>query len=315
MMRALVVPLDGSELAERAIPYAVGMIEADGGRLVLIRVALASAPMNIDGAGWEQAQLVAVQEAEQYLASVAPLWNARVPTTTDVPYGRAALEILSAVQRRAADGVVMATHGRTGLAHLIYGSVAEAVIAESHVPVFLVQARPGEGSPEPFDARSARVVVPLDGSSLSESALHTARDLVVGPGELVLVTVVTPPDHVERDEFGRVVAYLDQQEEARTRIAREYLEVQAVQLRQESPGMTITVDVRIGRPDQGIVMAAVAHQADLVVMASHGLTGMRRAIVGSVTGAVLRAGRIPVLVVHPEEQTVTPQTRRVEARS
>ena len=85
MFRALVVPLDGSELAERALPYAVRLVSAADGRLALVRVALAPPPARIDGADWEQEQVAAVQEAEAYLAGVADKLATRVPVKTSAP--------------------------------------------------------------------------------------------------------------------------------------------------------------------------------------------------------------------------------------
>ena len=300
MFRTFVVPLDGSDLAERAIPFAVKLVEAGRGRLILARVALAPAPMTLDGGNWEQDQLAVVNEAEQYLAGVAEKLGPEVPTSTEVAYGHAASEIVSLVTRAAADGVVMATHGRTGVAHLVYGSVAESILASSHVPVFLVNARPGQVSEPPVDPSTARVMVPLDGSAFAEAAVQTAVDFLGETGNLVLMTAVAEPDHVERDEHGRVLAYLDQQEEARTREAREYLQTVAHQLRDAHPKLDVGVDVRISDPEHGIAVAANARQADLIVMATHGRAGVRRAVVGSVAGAVLRAGHTPVLLVHPE---------------
>jgi len=306
MFRTLVVPLDGSDLAERAIPYAVKLVEAGRGRLILARVALAPAPMTLDGGNWEQDQLAVVNEAEQYVASIAEKLGPGVPISTEVAYGHAASEIVSLVTRAAADGVVMATHGRTGLAHLVYGSVAESILASSHVPVFLVNARPGQVSEPPVDPSTAGVIVPLDGSVFAEAALQTAVDFLGETGNLVLMTAVAEPDHVERDENGRVLAYLDQQEEARTREAREYLQTVARQLRDATPKINAAVEVRIGDAPQAIAVAANAVHADLIVMATHGRTGLRRAVLGSVAGAVLRAGHTPVLLVHPEVQPSVP---------
>jgi nucleotide-binding universal stress UspA family protein len=99
--------------------------------------------------------------------------------------------------------------------------------------------------------------------------------------------VVAPPDHVERDEVGRVVAYLDQQEEALTGEARDYLHTIARQLVEKHSGLHVSVEVRVGAPADGVIAAAADRVADLVVMASHGRTGIRRAVFGSVTGAVL----------------------------
>lgn len=128
---------------------------------------------------------------------------AGVEVATEVSYGVAAKQILAALRRLHADGVVMATHGRTGLAHLLHGSVAEAILAGSHVPVFLVHAKPAQTQAFPFDASALRVLVPLDGSDLSEAALPLALAYLTGQdgGSLGLVTAVAEPDHVQYDEM------------------------------------------------------------------------------------------------------------------
>src|SRR5690242_5448575 len=131
MFRKLLVPLDGSELAERALPYAVSIARANGATLTLARVALAPAPAHPDGAGWEADQAEAIATAEQYLTTIADRLRTRVPVETMVPYGRAVSGIREAIAESAPDAVVMATHGRTGLSHLLLGSVAEATIAVS----------------------------------------------------------------------------------------------------------------------------------------------------------------------------------------
>jgi nucleotide-binding universal stress UspA family protein len=301
MVRRLVVPLDGSELAERALPYAARLAASTNGEVVLVRVALAPPPARLDGADWDRQQQDAISEAEAYLSGVAEKLATRVPARTNVAYGRAPQQLLEAVRACGADGVAMATHGRTGLAHLVYGSVAETVLAESPVPVLLVRARPGEAPAAPFDPGHVRVLVPLDGSSFAESAIEAAADLSGPSGELVLVSVIEPPDHVERDENGRVLAYLDQQEEARTRDAREYLSHVAGRISKQHQAVRATLDVRIGEPAEGIVMSAADRGVDLVVMATHGRTGFRRAVLGSVAGRVLLTGSTPVMLVGPHE--------------
>ena len=105
-----------------------------------------------------------------------------MPVATAAPYGHAADRILESVQHFDADAIVMTTHGRTGLAHLLRGSVAEAVLAQSHVPVLLLHTRPGEAAAAPFDVSSARVLVPLDSSPFSETAVPVATSLLGGAG-------------------------------------------------------------------------------------------------------------------------------------
>jgi nucleotide-binding universal stress UspA family protein len=302
MFRSIVVPLDGSELAESALPYAVQLARAADGALTLVRVAIAPPPARLDGADWEFEQAQAVQEAEAYLSATADKLAARVPVTTSVTYGRAPQHILESVEQIGADAIVMATHGRTGLPHLVHGSVAEALLATSPVPVLLVHARPGEAPAAPFDPASARIAVPLDGSEFAESALHTAAGLVGPRGELVLVCIVEPPEHVEYDETGRVVvAYLDQQEEVRTRAGRDYLFKIAIEIGRQYPGVQISQDVRCGDASSGIIAAAIDKSIDLIVMSTHGRTGVSRAVLGSVAGEVVVNGTMPVLLVGPHQ--------------
>jgi len=303
MFRTLVVPLDGSELAERALPYATALADASDGRLVLVRVAIAAPPASLDGATWVQEQTDAVAEAETYLAEIAGKLRPRVAVDTHVPYGKAALRIVEAIAAVDADAVVMATRGRTGVKHLLLGSVTEGVIADGDVPVFVTYARSGEMPQTTFDATRARIIVPLDGSGLAEAAIAPAVSMLGSAGELTLVTVVTPPDHVQRDDYGRAVAYLDQQEESLKREARDYLHTVVQRLQQEHPALQVSTDVRFGESAASIVMASADHVADLVVMASHGRTRVSRAVHGSVTGEVLREGITPVMVVHPHAPT------------
>ncbi|HEX8968850.1 MAG TPA: universal stress protein, partial [Chloroflexota bacterium] len=264
-----------------------------------LRAALAAPPRTLDGSDWERDQLGAVSEATQYLTGLAATISSQVPVEVDVPYGRAAAQILEAATRLGADGLVMATHGRTGLPHLLYGSVTEAVLGSSSVPVFVVYARPGQAPASPFSVSAARLLVPQDGSANDAPALSAALDILGVRGEIILVSVVQPAQTIERDETGHVLAYLDQQEEARRFEARDYLNGIAEELRGRDLPVRVKVDVRVGDPASGIAMAALEASADLIVMATHGRTGIRRAVLGSVAGTVLRTGTTPVLLVHP----------------
>jgi nucleotide-binding universal stress UspA family protein len=302
MFRTFVVPLDGSALAERAVPYAVRLAQARQGRLILMRAALAAPPRTLDGSDWEREQAESITEAERYLSEMAESISSQVAVETVTPYGRAAAQILETASRHAADGIVMATHGRTGLPHLLYGSVTEAVLADSTAPVFVVYARPGEQSAPPLAPYNARLLVPQDGSAYDAPALQAALEILGLRGEIVLVTVIPPAEHVVRDEFGRVLAYLDQQEEADRTRARDYLSTIASGLRDRPLPIPVKVDVRVGDPASCIAMAAIDESADLIVMATHGRTGIRRAVLGSVAGTVLRAGPTPVLLVHPHTE-------------
>jgi nucleotide-binding universal stress UspA family protein len=294
MLQTLVVPLDGSQLAERAVPYAIRLAQAAHGRLVLMQ-----AVQDPDAVHTEHAQLDATIYARDYLDYMAESMAGQLAAVeVATPYGRPAETILETVDAYQADGVVMATHGRTGFAHLLYGSVTEATLARSSVPVFVVYARPGEAPAPAFSPATARLLVPQDGSESDALALRTAVDMLGPRGEIVLVTVVAPPDRVVVDTSGRrVLAYLDQQEEDRTREVRDFLEGVAEPLRHGSTPLSVRIDVRLGDPASGIAMAALDAQSDVIVMATHGRTGISRAVLGSVAGTVLRAATTPVMLV------------------
>jgi nucleotide-binding universal stress UspA family protein len=137
-VRTILVPLDGSPLAERALPEAVELARQRGARLLLLRAAEAHVPL---GADPTQAQVRVVQEAEAYLASVkAQLAATGIPDVeTSVWYGPPASAIVEAARLRGADLIVMTTHGRSGLGRLILGSVAESVLRGTTTPILLLR--------------------------------------------------------------------------------------------------------------------------------------------------------------------------------
>lgn len=280
MFHTLVVPLDGSSLAERALPYAIRLAQSSRGRLILMRAALAPAPGTIDGSSWEREQVRAMAEAEDYLRDMATSVAGQVSVETVAAYGRAATQILETARSFLADAVVIATHGRTGLPHLLYGSVTEAVLANCIVPVFVVHSRPGEPTAPSFAPYSARVLVPQDASALDAAAVHAALELVGVRGEIVLTTVVKHNVRLQ---------------------ALDYLNGIARGLRERPRpfNVNVTTDVRIGEPASEIMEAAADQRADVIVMATHGRTGIRRALIGSIAGTVMRCAPTPVLLVHP----------------
>ncbi len=152
----ILVPLDGSELAETALAAAVGMARPGSCTLVLVRAAQARVRPGVDPVN---AQIEVVQESELYLAGVKDkLENQGArDILTGVWYGPAASAIIDAAKLFRADLIVMSTHGRSGVGRLIFGSVAESVLRGTTVPIFLL--RPA-GAPieRPAESAEARPV-------------------------------------------------------------------------------------------------------------------------------------------------------------
>lgn len=156
----ILVPLDGSALAESAITTAVEMAYPGVASLVLVRAAEAH---TFPGADPTDAQVAVVREAETYLAGVAERLKQQglSKVETSVWYGPAAAAIVDAARARKADLIVMTTHGRGGLGRLILGSVAESVLRGTTTPILLlrapeapVEAPEGTGQARPAKERS-----------------------------------------------------------------------------------------------------------------------------------------------------------------
>ncbi len=134
---SILVPLDGSALAEGALPTAIELL-ADLPTATLLLVSAAEAPILGDP---NETQVRVVCEAEDYLASVAARLNrfGIKGVKTSVCYGPAAPSIVETARVNKADLIVMTTHGRSGLGRLILGSVAEAVLRGTHTPILVVR--------------------------------------------------------------------------------------------------------------------------------------------------------------------------------
>jgi nucleotide-binding universal stress UspA family protein len=294
----VLVPLDGSELSAQALPVAEQLCTQLAAELELVRV-LPNAALPIEASGAYvpadvYQQLAADQEHEtaQYLARVAV--DARVRglrAHTHMEWGNAADTIVAAAAELDANLIVMTTHGRTGLARLALGSVADRVVRGGEAPVLLIRATPsGTQPPMPCEAELRRALVPLDGSPLAASVLYTVALVLAGPvlHEITLLQVVEPHDGL-----------------AGKRAAEEYLDAERVRLLERLAGRHCSVDRQVcisKDPAQSIVERS-EEMCDLVLMATHGETGIGRLAFGGVTDRVLRDGKTPLLVVHPPRAT------------
>jgi nucleotide-binding universal stress UspA family protein len=295
MVRTVLVPLDGSELAGRALPFAVRLARAGEGRLVLLRAAHARTLPGTDAA---PGQVAAVEHAEDELGAVAEQIRAYgITTEPHVYYDDPAVAIVDGARRQRADLIVMSTHGRGGLGRWLYGSVADRVIRQSEVPVLLVPAVATR--PWPRDSL-LRILLPLDGSELAEAAIGPAETLagVIGARLTVLRVVVPPPPSL----YGEGYAFIPFDQEAELTEARKYLDEVADRLRTSGrlrdDGRMFEVRTAVGEPVAEIAEAA-RQGADVIAMATHGEGGLARLLMGSVATGVLQRAGVPLLLVRP----------------
>jgi nucleotide-binding universal stress UspA family protein len=303
MYRTILVPLDGSSFGERALPMATALARTTGARLVLVRAAWATVTPGMDPT---EPQVRAVEECRTYLAGVAQ-WLADAGFDADiaVPYGQPADGILLEIELRHADLVVMGTHGRSGLGRWIYGSVAEAVLAHSPIPIVFVRPT-GRLDALPPVLDHPHLLVPLDGSPFAEAALPHATALArVFDGSLHLMRVITPPPSVptllvvsapQPLAAQPVMQEAVQDEQAQ---AENYLAAISSRLAQE--GLRVQTVARFGLPAEAILEEARALGAGLIIMATHGRTGLGRLLLGSVALEVLQRDVVPLLLVRPKD--------------
>jgi nucleotide-binding universal stress UspA family protein len=269
MMKKIVVPLDGSSLAERALSPACALAHRLDASLVLLTTHWA------DGIG----------SAEEYLeGQSAELGYAR--TGTIVVHDRFAAEAILLSVREADTVVCMSTHGRSGLGHAVLGSVAEEVLRNSDRPLLLVGPELERGAWESAQwFRGGRLIVALDGSARSERIVPVAAKWarLLGLGIELTQVLITPLGFGLRDEDSGDAAQVALEEiaasiDAATKPACEVL---------HGPDVAASLLDHASRAP-----------ATLIALTTHGRTGLARVTLGSVAMQVVRRSPCPVLTLH-----------------
>jgi nucleotide-binding universal stress UspA family protein len=284
----ILCPIDFSPGSERAMRVAIRLANEIDAELVLTH-AWYVPPMAY---GSEYAAAVDLMQEVQEGAQAALSAATREATAlgarrlaSRLLTGSPRHEIVKVLEREPAfDLVVMGTHGRTGLARVLLGSIAEGVVR--HAPCSVLAVRP-DGEAMPF----ARVLCPVDFSDSSQHAADLAAELVApGSAGITLLHVIDPPAvHARGQRMIELVRDLD-------RHAAKHLDRWAAQLAAKAPA-PVTKLCRVGHPGGEILKVLDEGPAfDLVVMGSHGRTGIERALLGSVAEKIVRHARCPVLV-------------------
>jgi nucleotide-binding universal stress UspA family protein len=299
MSDRILVPLDGSTLAEQALGCAIALARALPAELVILRAV--SIPPDtreiLNNAGLEAATLreQIETEASTYLREVASeLQDAGLSMRQVVRHGPPSEAIVDYAAQRDIRQIVMTTHGRTGISRWTHGSVAERVLQAASVPVLMVRAQERELHISPPQVSLRRILVPLDGSTVAEQVLPSVTDVALAlDAEMILFQV--PIIHVSGSLSGEWYLPIHGVMETATQDAEAYLERTAAGLRER--GVAVSTTTGIGGVADSIIGYAQANQVDLIAMCTHGRTGLGRWVLGSVSDRVLRGSRVPILLV------------------
>ena len=305
-MKTILVPLDGSALAEQVLPYVQLLAPLLGAQVHLLRAISEAEQADLlpkadavpeDGAPpapppvCAQCTLTALcQHTDCYIASQATrLREAGVETYADLRVGAPATVTTEAAAQWPDPLIAMVTHADQGLWRWARGSVADQLIHTTTIPMLLVRGLAHAMPPAP---KLKRILVPLDGSALAQQALPLAIKLAaLAQAELILLQVAAPSIEAYLRDYPVMAdlqrALHDQVQQAFDMFAGDV----------DTQPMRLTTAIALGSPAEAIAEEAAQRQIDLLVMATHGYTGLRRWRLGSVAAALLYATATPLLLV------------------
>ena len=304
MFKHILVPLDGSLLAESALPAAVYLANLTGASVTLMHIIEKNAPQEIHG----YKHLTDPDQANHYLQAVA---EKTFPPGTKVNHhvhteeqSNVARSIAAHVEEFSSDLIIMCAHGHGGLRDFLFGSIAQQLIAKGQIPVLLITPT-SDNEAGPFVCQ--HILVPLDNGTEHLQGLHMAIQLAeVSHAGLHLVIVVPTLDTLKRDgaAAGKLLpatmtAMLEiAEEEAQATLVKQTAFLQTV-------NVPVTSDVHRGDPAKIIANEAENHGSDMIVLGTHGKSGQNAFWAESVAPKVSRLVHIPLLFVPIQEDPDT----------
>jgi nucleotide-binding universal stress UspA family protein len=303
MFRKIMVPLDGSELAERALEPASELAKRVNGELLLLSVAVPEfvvAELSGVGVYWlDQAMERSRQEHLDYLQRVqGRITHSRCTVNVAVKEGDPASTIVDIAAEKGIDLIIMSTHGHSGFTRWMLGSVTTKVFHKATCPVLAVR------SGEPI----SRVLITLDGSELAEQALEPGFEVAKRLGAQVRLLIMQATSEIdftgivelERAESGlgkKVLQHVYERDEKYLQNIADRYEV--------ITGLKAPIVVADGPVAHGILHYAEEWGADLIVMATHGRTGLRRWVYGSITEKILGSAHCATMIIRPPEHKLS----------
>lgn len=296
MFKQLLVPLDGSMLAEAAIPVAAELSRKLQAEVTLLHVIEKNAPEEVHG----QRHLTQEEDAKAYLESIA---KTKFASSTRVTFhvhteevSQVAHSIVEHSGEFAPDLIILCAHGEGGIHDFVLGSIPQQVIAAGSIPVLLLQPEEGD---EIWTGSFERLLVALDGEPEHDASLNIASELAqeIGAG-LHLVRVVPTLSTLKAEDAatGTLLpvttnAILDLGEDE----AVDYLDSKLDFLK--AKGIKASAEVERGDPAQEVVKSATDQNVDMIILGTHGKKGMGALWAGSVAPLIVARTHLPVLLI------------------
>jgi nucleotide-binding universal stress UspA family protein len=303
MYLKILVPLDGSDLAECVLPHVDALTgDREDARITFLYVVQRLDVPLTDASYKKRIEADGKKAAEGYLKKLTANSKYKDKASGKVLIGKVADTIIDYAARNKTDLIVMATHGRSGIiSHWFYGSVAEKVVHGTKIPIWLVKAASCDKVSYAHN-RKLSVLVPLDGSKVAESVLRHLKELSKQLPKNKLDIVLTrvceifappisypPPVSMSWEE------YLKYETRRCKKICQEYLT--HVQDRLNKYGLKTRTEVPEGNPAEVLIGYINKNRIDLVIMSTHGRTGISKWAFGSIAEKVLKGALCPILLI------------------
>jgi nucleotide-binding universal stress UspA family protein len=299
MINHILVPLDGSTLAECVLPHVGGIAPVTNAHVTLLHVL--QLPKNgqgapaVDPVEWHLQK----QNAKKYLGQIEARLNEAgiLGVETVILVGDPAGEVIDFARHNNVDLIILCTHGNSGLSGWNVSSVVQKILLRAYTSILLVRAYlPSSGSTT--KVRYKRLFVGLDGSPRSEFVLPLAINLAhYHKSQLILETVIEKPRTIQRMPIsGEIAEMVDRFIEKNYQLASHYLK----QLRTQFSLQDLKIKTHISVGDHALTLlhdVAEESNADLVLLAAHGETGEQRWPYGSVTTSFIAYSNISLLIM------------------
>lgn len=322
MFQRILVPLDGSSRAERALSVAARIARSTGGTLIVVHVVQTDSSFYAVPEAMPAQEMIDSERDEAYrylyhIATSSELSGIQVENIVET--GFPVPQLFATIHLQNADLVIMCSHGRTGITRWALGSVAEKIARYGSVPTLILR----EGGPipagvHPDATQPLRILVPFDGSPHAKAALEPAGNLIAaltapGQGALHLLRVLNPqqckqtalPHQCIEDAVKKDKHYLQRTIEN----IRDGFEAASVKSLNVQFTCSVAIDedvahaiVRVAENGEDAEGAGVFGGCDLIAIATHGRSGLQLWAMGSVAERVLQATKLPIFLIRPEHK-------------
>jgi nucleotide-binding universal stress UspA family protein len=307
----ILVPLDGSELAECVLPHIVAIAPVTHAHITLIHVLERSANREsnapVDPVGWHMQK----QEAQSYLDRNVELLQEKDLTVESVVLeGSPAEVIIEFARNNGVDLIALSTHGRTGLSGWNVSSVVQKILLRAFKSILLVRAY----GPVLTEVQYKRLFLASDGSARAEYILPFAMSLAqFHKSDVILGTVIQRPQTLQRfplsDEDAQLVKQLTTKNEED---AAHYLEQLVNQFSLKELPATAKI-VTVDNVLSALYDLIEETNADLVMIAAHGHSGERRWPFGSIASSLIAYGSTPLMIMQDLSEGEVPHTHAERA--